>query len=62
MYTIFIESSYAGIAVLGGVSKMHPKTMKPRPIRKPSKVISFNRNVNKAVRPVAFMFHSYACK
>jgi len=34
---------------------MQPKMMKPSPMRKPSNVIIFRRNVKTAVMPVAFM-------
>ena len=47
--------TYAGIAVFGGVSRIHPKMMKPKPIKKPSKVMTFRRKVKRAVIPVAFI-------
>lgn len=43
------------MAVFGGVSSMQPKMIKPRPIKKPSKVIIFRRKVKIAVNPVAFI-------
>lgn len=54
----FIEA-YTGTPAFGGVSKTHPKMMKPNPIRKPNKVMIFKRNVNKAVNPVAFILELF---
>ena len=34
---------------------MQPKMMNPRPIKKPSNVMTFRRKVKRAVSPVAFI-------